>query len=481
MDGIYINHHIYESPPYMGRKTDITLDPFIDKLLLVGWGMICLISLGIIFILKAPIIGIVFACIPTFIGMVLKPSFALCLLMIALPVGTGIAVGNTFTLNKGVGYAVALSFLINLMMTRPSLDLRNKVLWLALAYFLWTCFSSLIAPYINLEIQRIFTQVQLMALFFIVYWILTTNTPKTLIWMLRSFVLGSVVFIIISIATGATMRVVEEGSQGRYTATLGNAINANLLAALIALSLLCAVYLFLSEKSIIWKFLYLGSTPLLAVMLIKTGSRGAIIALGLTLVSPIFFLLDAKKYTKLLFGLMFAMLLLVATVGYYFTHAYIEKDVFMRLTDIGYAKESIALRMETLRYAVEASVRWPFGTGHIAWFERSGASLFPHNDLFFILGIYGIPGAFLFVFLVLGLLFSVKKVPSGHEKLISRSILIFLLIIGLKGMYISTKFYWIFLAISLSYQRLSVLFCEQEQSYSSQDEDYIMAHDDSLA
>jgi len=53
--------------------------------------------------------------------------------------------------------------------------------------------------------------------------------------------------------TGTAIRTMENTSQTRYSATLGNAIDANMLAALISTAFLAAIYLFARNKNIFWR------------------------------------------------------------------------------------------------------------------------------------------------------------------------------------------------------------------------------------
>jgi len=117
--------------------------------------------------------------LPTFIGMVLKPTFGLCILMLVLPTGAGIGFNQTFSLDRGVGLALAVSFALNVLITRPGLHIANKAIWVMGLYSIWIFLVSLSGPYLGLELMRAFTQFQLLTLILIVYWILETNSEKS--------------------------------------------------------------------------------------------------------------------------------------------------------------------------------------------------------------------------------------------------------------------------------------------------------------
>ena len=267
---MYEQESYYELPE---PTSDIQLPPALNILLLALWVVICLVGFVIIFFAKNIFLGITVIGIPTFLGMVMKPTFALCVLMLVLPTGAGVGIEQVFSLDRGIGIAVALAFALNLLISRPRLRIGNKALWILVAYTIWVLFASLAAPYFALEMRLAFTQFQLLALVFIVYWILETNSRKTFVWVLRSYVLGSLGTVILAFKTGAAIGAVEEGEGGRYAATLGRAINANMLSVLMGLAFLTVIYLFARDRHILFRIIYLIAIVLLPIMILKTGLK----------------------------------------------------------------------------------------------------------------------------------------------------------------------------------------------------------------
>jgi hypothetical protein len=145
------------------RTSDIRLPPVVNVLLLAIWVVVSLIGFAVIFLAKNPVAGAIIIGVPTFIGMVLKPTFGLCMLMLVLPTGAGVGFRQTFSLDRGVGLALAVSFILNVIITRPRLRIGNKALWVMMIYTLWICLASLAGPYLGYELVRAFTQIQLLA------------------------------------------------------------------------------------------------------------------------------------------------------------------------------------------------------------------------------------------------------------------------------------------------------------------------------
>ncbi len=445
------------------RTSDILLPPVINYLLLTIWLVICLIGFGIIFLGNNKIVGATIIVVPTFIGMIIKPTFALCIMMLVLPTGAGVGFKEIFSLNRGVGIALAVSFCINLMITRPRLRIGNKTLWAMAIYTLWICLVSLTGPYLRLEIVRAFTQVQLLVLIFIVYWILDTNYESTFRWGLRSYVIGTLGTIALSFITGAAIRAIEDAPEQRYAATLGEATDANMLATLTAMAFLAAIYLFARDKNLFWRLIYLSAILTLPVMLLKIGSRGALVALAFTMFSPLLFVRQVLRKPALAALLFVVIVVASASSGFIVKSRGLQAGVTTRLTDMQLAKEALDYRITISKQAAVSATTRPMGTTYYGWFERTGLRHLPHSDFFLALGLYGIPGVFLFLFFIVLIILSVWRIPLGLEKLYARAVLTFLLVMGLNVGQLYQKHFWVFLAFVIASEPIGELFAEEPE------------------
>lgn len=458
------------------RTSDIQLPPVMNVLLFAIWIVVCLIGFAVIFLAKSTIAGAVIIAVPTFVGMIIKPTFGLCILMLVLPTGAGVGFRQAFSLDRGVGLAVAVSFALNLLVTRPPLRVANKALWVMVAYTFWVCLASLAGPYLGYELIRAFTQVQLLALIFIVYWMLQTNGEKAFRWASRAYVVGTLATIALTFITGSAIRAMEDSPEQRYAATLGEAIDANMLASLAAIALLTAIYLFARDRSVFWRILYLVAILSLPVMLLKIGSRGALIALAFTMLSPLLFVRQVVRKPAMA-ALMFAVIVMASiSAGLVVRQRGLEAPVATRLTDINQAKEAISYRMMPIKKAIDAAVRKPLGTSYYGWFEESGLRILPHNDFFLALGLYGIGAGILFAAFIVMIMLTVRRMPLGLEKLYARAILTYLLIMGLNVGQLYQKHYWVFLAFVIASERMA-LFSEEEpqeqDAFEELEEDFV--------
>jgi hypothetical protein len=454
------------------RFSDIPLPPAMNVILFVCWIVISLIGFTIIFLAKNPVAGAVIIALPTFIGMVIKPTFGLCILMLVLPTGAGIGFSQTFSLDRAVGLALAVSFALNVLITRPGLRIRNKAIWIMGLYTIWICLVSLAGTYLGLELMRAFTQFQLLVLILIVYWILETNSEKTFQWALRTYIIGTLGTIALAFITGTAIRTLENTSQARYSATLGEAIDANMLAALTSMAFLAAIYLFARNKNILWRMVSLAGILFLPLMLLKIGSRGALVALAFTMLSPLLFIRQVARKPALAALLLVIFLLASIGSGLLIKGDGLERSVADRLTDVGYAKETIRYRMEPIKLAVRTMARKPTGTGYYSWFEQTGTLIWPHNDFFLVLGIYGIPGAVLFICFMGILLFTIRRIPLGLEKIYVRAVFIFLIMMGLTIGQMFHKYFWVFLAFVIAGERIAKIYTPTDElEYAAEYED----------
>ena len=131
----------------------------------------------------------------------------------------------------------------------------------------------------------------------------------------------------------------------RYSATLGHAIDANMLSALIAVAFLSAIYLFARDRSLFWRAIYFVALVFLPVMMLRTGSRGGLVALAFTLLSPLLFVRQVLRRPALAALLLLAVIVLASmSAGLLVKEQGLASSVAERLTNVGRAKEALAFR-----------------------------------------------------------------------------------------------------------------------------------------
>ena len=191
------------------------------------------------------------------------------------------------------------------------------------------------------------------------------------------------------------------------------------------------------------------------IMLLKIGSRGALIAIAFTMLSPLLFIRQVLRKPGLAALVLVVILLTSISAGLVIKTGGVETGVTERLTDIHRAKDAVSYRMMPIKQAVRCAVRKPTGTSYFGWFKHSGLRILPHNDFFLALGLYGIPAAGLFALLIIMLMWTVKRTLLGWEKIYARAILTFLLVMGLNVGQLYQKHFWVFLAFVMASERIA--------------------------
>ena len=173
------------------------------------------------------------------------------------------------------------------------------------------------------------------------------------------------------------------------------------------------------------------------------------------MLSPLVFVRQVLRRPALAALLVLAVLAASLSAGLLVKQQGLETSVAERLTDVHRAQTALEFRMRAVKNAVGAVAVRPTGAGYYSWFERTGSQIWPHNDFFFALGVYGIPAAILFAVFVILLMLTVKRTPLTLEKLYARAVLTFLLVMGLNIKQRSAKYYWAFVAFVLAAERFS--------------------------
>ena len=64
---------------------------------------------------------------------------------------------------------------------------------------------------------------------------------------------------------------------------------------------------------------------------------------------------------------------------------------------------------------------------------------------------------------------TVKTTPVGFEKMYTRAVLTYLLVVGLNNAFIFKKFYWVFWALVIAGERISSLYTQRNEQLDNVD------------
>jgi len=436
------------------RTLDLQLPKIIGGMFLGLWFLCLLIALVIIG--RGDIfLGVLIVGIPTFIGMVLKPTFALAMVVLVLPIGAGFGVEGILSLDRSIGIALVVSFLLNVMLSRPRFKLSHSFLLIQMASVFWIAMNLLRTPVLSLELTLVFTQIQLLALSLITYWIFQNSNDKTYIWVLRSYVVGTVGSILIGVIKGVSM---TETVSGRYEGAGEIRMDSNALCVLIGLGVITSLYLLVRDKSLLWRLFYLAAIAYLPIMMIKTGSRGIMLAFIATALSPLLFIRQMGRKPTLYLVLIFAAVIMAGAVRYGIkTQSVEEESITSRYSDVGGAQNAFEYRLSLVKGAIEDVLNNPLGITFGGWLVRRVRSIV-HNNFFHLLSTCGYPGALLYVWLLISALRTIWHIPMSIEKIYARSVVIFLIIAGMDIFTFFDKSFWIFMIVAICAERMNSFY-----------------------
>ena len=361
----------------------------------------------------------------------------------------------------GVSKLLALP-LIGLSLTRPKLCFRRppKAFWF---------FSAYVAVYVALGlplivdpetsgltssiISKLFTQVQLLILFWISFNLLRSDRVKkaTLFAMAASCIVISII-LIMGGQTGVESSVAQTGGglgeqAGRESAF---GANPNKTATVLALGLLSLVGLAYGQRQAATRMRILCwlTGPLLLISTVRTGSRGNLIALVLAL-----FALVMKPHS-LRQNLRAGLLVLLAVTSLAFASYQIEfvRERWQRTFEEG----DTAGREEIFAAAWDMFLESPLiGWGPVNHLYELGSRLGiefrdPHNIYLWVLNETGIVGGIPFF---AGLWFSwccAWRARKGAQGVVPIAMLSYLLLANLKGSGHMDKFFWVALAYTVA-------------------------------
>jgi len=289
---------------------------------------------------------------------------------------------------------------------------------------------------------QIFTQTQLLVLFWISYNLMRYE-------QIGKGTLGALAVSCFVLAALQVLGITSTTYQGRVT-SLG--VNPNTIAGVLSIGLLALVGLAYGQKNIDIKVRRLAwlSFGVLVAAIIATGSRGAIIALMVGLVA--FLLRGRSLATKLKAGLI--VLVSISSLVW----ASYQIEYVRERWERTFAEGDVAGREHIFREAWSLFEEKPlFGWGPIGcWYELSARlgdpkwSKDPHNLYLWILVETGLLGAIPFFSGLWLCVHAAWRTRHGIHGILPLMMIFCLLVINLKGTWLTGKLFWIVLAYALA-------------------------------
>jgi O-antigen ligase len=348
-----------------------------------------------------------------------------------------------FSLSKVTGY---LFFCCAMIQPTACFGLIPRASWFFAAYL--ACFAILgfsqDAQHWDLVGVRLFQQVQMLVLLLVSYNLMRGDRT-------RAGALWAVAFSVVTLAVlqllGVTAVEFESAGGQRISALTEN---VNTVGANLALGFVVVLGLgFARDKKVpLARLIGLGLIPLISLALVNTGSRGAILALGIGLIC--FALKSGTTRRKILLTLV-----VVAAAG---VCVWIIERTEMALTrfEMTIFQRSLASRERILPAAWEMFSEKPlvgWGPEH-HYFElgvRTGREVRdPHNLLLWVLNEVGLIGGVPFVMGLAFCLYGAWRARGGTEGVLPLALFLTLLAINMSGTFHNRKVHWLVLAYALA-------------------------------
>ena len=355
-------------------------------------------------------------------------------------------IGMEATLPKLFGVALAAFALL-----QPKLCYKSppKAFWWFVVYLgiyiLWGSYLILTPPNIptfpRSFIGSVLRLVQLFFLFWIAYNLLQQERiAKGTLWALA----GATIILAILQIVGITSDVSKTGRVSAFDA------NPNGLATILSLGLLALFGLAYGRLKNEWKgrLLFWFGSGIVAIALVQTGSRGAVLALAATM--SIFFLKGKNLATKLKFGVIALVGIVVLVVASY------HVDAVRKRWEHTFYEQSLAGRQRIFPEAVGMILESPIvGWGPLVHLWELGPRLGvpmrdEHNVYLWVLAETGIVGAIPFF---VGLWVCGRCAwRSRHsvQGFLPFVMLLFVLLLSMKGTIHHRKYYWVVLSYALA-------------------------------
>ena len=337
--------------------------------------------------------------------------------------------------------------LIAIALTRPKLCFSRppKAFYFFAAYLAVCTFLGLlfmadpqttgVVPQI---VSQLFTQIQLLILFVIGYNLLRSHRVMNVTLLMMAL---SCIFMAIAVVAAGAQATVEHSTR---ESVFGE--NPNETATVFSLGLLALVGLAYGQKNTAKKFRILSwiTGPLLLLAVVRTGSRGGLLALILALFALVIKPHNLRQNLKAGFIVLIAVVSL-AWVSY-------QIDFVRERWEDTYEKKDIAGRDEIFGAAWDMFLERPLiGWGPINHLSVLGSRLGlpfrdPHSTYLWVLNETGLLGAIPFF---AGLWFcwrSAWRARKGQQAVVPVAMLGCLLLVNFKGSGHMDKFFWVTLA-----------------------------------
>lgn len=412
------------------------------------------------------ILGCIFS-IPIFIFFFEKPVYLLCTLVLSILAGSigEVKLGGKIPQILYVDLFFPILFVIFIFRTLFESESEKKYHLIAIIlsiFLVWGCLSFFIAVD-KLRFLLIWKSYFYGLVFFLyTYWFV--KTPKDIKATLIIFILFGIILAFIEFSIVIDLGGLQQGLIGLFIKKNLLATSwgkSNYLATFYVLIIPLTIGYFLVVKSIRYKLLIATSILIMFSALILTLSRGGIVALGIALVFLLSRILRPKTFLPIFFTMILVgtILFLNPLTSVLFERLATFETSFSYMTRVNFYKDVWQMFLDNPVVGV--------GIGNLGYHSTFVivAHSSAHNIILGLLGETGIPGALLFISLLIYIVFYFVK-SFSNEKNHSTKILLWSFLSSIVGVYIHSMMepnfegfqfsilFWTALALFVKYTEL---------------------------
>ncbi|OQX56289.1 MAG: hypothetical protein B5M53_02220 [Candidatus Cloacimonas sp. 4484_209] len=381
------------------------------------------------------------------------PILGLLTMVFLIPLEILTVLSSSATLIKILGLWTFLAWLLHYkIMLREPLRISN-VFWLALIFCIWAWASILWSTNQEASLSRFINLALLIGLYFLITNLIDSNKRFELV--LGAYILGCFICGLLATKTFLTTGLFSSHSRMSLTGQ-----NPNTMGVIMALGTMFSWYLFSKTKGSLYRLIVLVLSMFFIYVLIMSQSRGAWVAF---IIASGFYSWPMIK--KINFRNILILILLIACVIIVIvllSHLFPQMTPFLQKRFLSiFQSESLSTRSNIWRVGIEMWKDNPiFGVGlnNFHWVFNKyldipfgltrypGAYRDPHNVYLCIICELGLVGFTIFVVMLYSFFTTLRK----NEQLLKTfmtSIFVLILVVGLKGTIVWSKYYWLVLGL----------------------------------
>lgn len=423
--------------PFKSRETITASSGWI--LFVVFWIVSCLGGLALATMAGQPFLGILVAGLPTLIGVVVSPTFALCCIALMLPQGGALTYEGFLSGDRVIGGIAAVGILVHSMISGQGIRLKGSPLLPLFLIAAWGTFSCLWAAYPLPALYKALQLIQL-SIWGLAIWNALAYRQGH-IWPLRCYLCGTLLVLSHMFLTGSIQSMAHSAER----ITVGEGVNPGKFAIILGITFFVSVYLIIRDPVKKFRLLWILPALISPAVMIQTGSRGPMLAFAIAVIVSLLSFRAFLQSKAIMFGSVLMILLFIGGVFWSLRGGFASESSVDRLTSSAYRERSFAYRFYLVKNGIGHILARPLtGAGLENYLLRVGQKNIVHVDIVHLGTELGIPAMLLYIWFLFKLIATFRQNESPPEKWLMRTLVILLAISACGHVLFFKKVFWFF-------------------------------------